>query len=318
MKTIVVGFAVVMLAAAPARAEIKPPPKGAQYDFACTLKGKPGWTLQWDILKADSKTVVIGERVGEEEYWREVPPYLIGTTIATRRSALDGTRSMTFDQGGFLGFGDFTGLVGLNVGSSYSADVEEAGPAGLQITWHYTLAVEAHGKTPLEALGEPEVYQISETRTTGHYKAVRKIFYAPSIRAPVGFNYVDNTGVDERCTLTAYREPGAAPPRMTMAVVTGSPPAPEPSAAPQAQPKTAEAPAQTKTAVAAPGGPFPGNVRSMTIVTLTKNYNFAVESRGEKPSKMIKVPVIGTSLIGEKVGEVYWDGTTLTVVLTEQ
>jgi hypothetical protein len=30
---------------------------------------------------------------------------------------------------------------------------------------------------------------------------------------------------------------------------------------------------------------------------------------------MIKVPVVGTSLIGDKVGEVYWDGDTLTIVI---
>jgi hypothetical protein len=65
----------------------------------------------------------------------------------------------------------------------------------------------------------------------------------------------------------------------------------------------------------APGGAFPKDVRSMTIVTRTTNFNFDVSKRGEGPSKMIKVPVVGTSLIGDKVGEVYWDGDTLTIVI---
>jgi hypothetical protein len=321
-----------MLAAAPALADIQPPPKGAQFDFACTLKGKPDWTLHWDILKSETNTVVIGERVGTDQYWRELPPYLIGTTIATTRSALDGTRAMAFDLGGFLGFGDFTGLRGLNVGSSFDAEVVETGPAGLRIAWAYALTVEAHGKTPHDVLGEPEVYQISETRSAGNYKAVRKIFYAPSIRGPVGFNYVDNTGVDERCILTAYRKPGEAAPRMTMAVVEASPPAPQPQPAPAPQPPAqsqaqapqpapqpapapAPAPKPTAKATATPSGAFPKGVRSMTIVTLTTNYNFDVSKRSEEPSKMIKVPIVGTSLIGDKVGEVYWDGATLTVVI---
>lgn len=308
----VLCFLLLMTAAAPAMADITPPPVGAQFDFACTLKDKPGWTLQWDILKSESNTVVIGERVGDEEHWRELPPYLIGTTIAVARSALDGTRAMAFDLGGFLGFGDFTGLGGLNVGSSYEAEVVETGPAGLRIPWQYVLTVEAHGKTPHDVLGEPEVFQISETRTAGHYKAVRKIFYAPDIRGPVGFNYVDNTGVDERCVLTAYRKPGEAAPRMTMAVVEGSPPTPAPQPAPETAPATA--PKQEQAAVA-PSGAFPKDVRAMTIVTRTTNYDFNVSKRGEGPSKMIKVPVVGTSLIGDKIGEVYWDGHTLTIVI---
>ncbi len=318
----VLGLATMMLTAAPALAEIKPPPAGAQYDFKCTLKGQPDWTVQWDILKSEAKSIVIGERIGDEEHWRELPPYLIGTTIATKRSALDGTRAMTFDQGGFLGFGDFTGIRGLNVNSSFSGEVTETAPEGLQIAWKYTLTVEAHGKTPHDVLGEPEIFQISETRTAGHYKSVRKIFYAPSIRGPLAYNYVDNTGVDERCMLTAYRKPGDAAPRMTMAVVDRSPAAPEPVASatqPAQQPATtatpAPAPAPAQQSAAAPSGSFPKGVRTMTIVTRTTNYNFDVNRRSEEPSKMVKVPLVGTSLVGDKVGEVFWDGNTLTIVI---
>ena len=75
---------------------------------------------------------------------------------------------------------------------------------------------------------------------------------------------------------------------MTMAVVEGSPPAPQPQPEPQQapepvsepeqqvsepapEPAPAAAPKQERAAVA-PSGAFPKDVRAMTIVTRTTNY----------------------------------------------
>ncbi|SLN34038.1 hypothetical protein [Oceanibacterium hippocampi] len=214
---------------AAASTNMNKPAIGSQYDFQCTASGGETRSLQWDVLAEDGDIITIGERTRDQSFWRELPYYLIGSTVALRRTAAQGRREMTFELGGFFSSGDFGGLRTLTVGQKFAAPVPERANGLPVLDWKYSFQVEKAGRVDHAPVGEVEVYVILEQRERGPYKSASRIIYAPAIGAPIAFNYVDNLGLEERCDLGAYRKPGEAAPRMKLDDMDkGAPPEPLP------------------------------------------------------------------------------------------
>lgn len=195
------------------------PLAGAQYDYLCRNGETAERTLEWDILGVSNGVIQIGEKIGGEVFWREVPAALFGSTLSSRRLAVDGQRRMESAGAPLSESGAFTILGSLTLGGKAAAEVIEHMGQGGVVVWLYEFEVEKQGKTKHDLLGEPDVVIISEARSHGFYESRRKIFYAPDIRGPLGFNYADTFGNDERCILSAYRAPGEASPRLDPSIV---------------------------------------------------------------------------------------------------
>lgn len=195
------------------------PRVGAQYDYVCSNGDYAERSLQWDILGVADGLVQVGESIDGEVFWREVPVELFGTTLAHRRLAVDGQRRMDSGGGALAASGAFAKLAAHSVGDSVSAEVIEHMGGGGRVVWQYELSVEKAGRTRHDLFGEPEVVILNEARSSGDYESRRKVFYAPEIRGPLGFNYADSFGNDERCILSAYRGPGVAAPRLAPTII---------------------------------------------------------------------------------------------------
>jgi len=288
----------------PARAQLATPDLGAQADFECRRGEAEPFPVAWDVVKVSGGTVQIGERIGGRDYWREAPAYLIGTTIADKRLGADGPRTMIYEKGGFLGIGSaFAGLANLEVGSKLSGEVTETLPGGASQVWRYEFEVEKTGKVTVPGQGDQLVTVVVERRRSADYESGRRVLYAHGLGIPVGFNYQDSLGHDERCHLTAYRPAGAAPARMKAARIG----APERGAA---------AAGTVRTTGAAPAG-FPADIRRLAIVTDDKTYEFDLAAGGEVDSKLVKIPLFGRSLVGEKIGAAYLSDGKLTILVED-
>jgi hypothetical protein len=195
------------------------PKVGAQYDYLCRNAGTVDRTMEWDILGVSDGLVQVGESIDGEVFWREVPAELFGTTLSHRRLAVDGQRRMETGGASLAASGVFARLAALSVGDTATAEVIEHMGQGGVVPWQYELTVEKAGKTEHDLLGEPDVVILNEARSHGFYESRRKVFYAPEIRGPLGFNYADTFGNDERCILSAYREPGEAAPRLQPTII---------------------------------------------------------------------------------------------------
>lgn len=203
-------FGLLVFGTDAAVAEMSAPPVGAQYDYLCSQNGESGRRIEWTIRSSKGGVLLIGETIDGVELWRETPVYLFGSTIASRRMAIDGERLMKFKTGGFFSSGDFGALEDLEVGTTAEADVVEWVTDKVAFGWNYSFSIEKRGVVDHEVLGKTVVVVILEHRSMPNYQSWRKIFYSPLIAGPVAFNYVDDLGLDERCMLTAYHEAGAA------------------------------------------------------------------------------------------------------------
>lgn len=203
-------FGLLVFHSHPALAKMTAPPVGTQYDYLCSQNGESGRRIEWNIQSTDGGVLLIGEKIDGKEFWRETPVYLFGSTIASRRKAVDGERLMKFKTGGFFSSGDFGALKKLKVGTTVEATVVEQVTDELAFDWNYSFSIEKRGVIDHEVLGKTVVVVILERRSLQNYESWRKIFYSPLIAGPIAFNYADDLGMDERCVLTAYREAGAA------------------------------------------------------------------------------------------------------------
>ncbi len=192
---------------------------GAQYDYLCSNARSAERTLEWDILGVSRGLIQIGEKIDGEVFWREVPTGLFGSTLSSRRLAVDGQRRMESGGAPLTDSGGFAAIASLILGGKASVEVIEHMGRGGEVVWVYEIEVEKEGRTQHDLLGEPEVVIISEARSHGLYESRRKIFYAPEIRGPLAFNYADTFGNDERCILSAYRAPGEAAPRFDPSII---------------------------------------------------------------------------------------------------
>lgn len=288
----------------PARAQLAAPDLGAQADFECRRGDGEPFAVAWDVVRVSGGSVQVGERIGGRDYWREAPAYLIGTTIADKRLGADGPRAMTYEKGGFLGIGSaFAGLANLEVGTKFSGEVTETLPGGANQVWRYAFEVEKTGKVAVPGQGDQLVTVVVERRQTADYDSGRRILYAQSLGIPVGFNYQDSLGNDEHCRLTAYRPAGAVPARMKAARI-GAPGS------------GAAAAGTAKTTGAALAG-FPADIRRLAIVTDDKTYEFDLAGGGEADSKLVKIPLFGRSLVGEKIGAAYLSDGKLTILVED-
>ncbi|MCC6471958.1 MAG: SHOCT domain-containing protein [Alphaproteobacteria bacterium] len=237
--------------------EMRPPPLGARYAFACVDASGRVYQEEYRVTKSSNDEVAVDVLTGSQQNSYEKPVFAMGTTIA-KRERIDGQdRSMSSIPSSFA---DLRKLV---PGAAFRSYITERRTGASPISWSYNITVMGREIAYHRDFGDLAVVLVSEDRFANLYASSLQSHIAPALGFPVYWRYRDSNRVEVECRLASASGVGtpvaAAPPAAQAAPVqqvAAAPPAPQP-AAPAARPARPASAAPAASRPAAPAGADP-------------------------------------------------------------
>ncbi len=190
-------IALIALAAlaGPAAASIQAPEVGTVLEYACN--GPYNQSIRNTITSVNGSVVRIDGTADDRKTWSERPLWALPTTYATTRSRGDdrGVRSAKIKKG------SLEGLAAMRPGSSFKAQVRVEHDRGSPV-WLYEVSVGDRRTTNDPVVGNVEVIEVTESRSTGNYSSTLVVRMVPALGLSLGWSYKDRRG-EERCSLKA-------------------------------------------------------------------------------------------------------------------
>jgi hypothetical protein len=223
-------------AAAQAQGEMRPPPVGARYAFACVDATGRVYQEEYRVTKSSSEEIAVNVIAGGQQNSYEKPVFAMGTTLV-KRERIDGQdRSMT---GIPSSFGALRKLV---PGAAFRSYVTERRAGANPISWSYNITVMGREVAYHRDFGDLAVVLLSEDRFANLYASSLQSHLAPALGFPVYWRYRDSNRVEVECRLASASGvtvgtavAAAAPATASLAPAASPPPAP-PTAATPARP----------------------------------------------------------------------------------